>query len=224
MDDNEGKQWAILLIKNVILTADTRNSINFRLKVNAAVRSQVAYPTMVKFRKQDAEELINSIEAVNAMDNMDNIASTLNELTHTINLVKMRIHITHENDGARITLEDAPAAIRKAKMAPEIEERKPVGRIVRKGVFKGNPYADIKRSKMQDMNTRTHFMACGEKDHWFRDSENFMKIMDQKEKMERDINHNTGHTNSSMNSEHTPIEIKELEDTPVPAFFRRPVQ
>lgn len=136
-DELEGEQCATLLLENAKLTADTRKSISFQLATSAAVRRQAEVSILIRYRREDVEELIISIEKSQTRENVEAIVSTFNEISTTMRRVKIGILTDQEQDAATITPEDFLAAIRQVRTASEGEERKHVRNMLSKGVSEG---------------------------------------------------------------------------------------
>lgn len=179
---SDDQQWALLLLQNADLTADTRNSITFQLTTGAAMRKVQDTPTMIDVDKRNIEALRSAIKEADAAETQEETAEAMKLMKQHMEDIENRAERDKITQTPNISFSEAANALKKVQITKQLTPTctTMMARRMREPEELGYENPIRKRARIEEIKGRTKCMACGLPGHCFKDNPRCMRMMDEK--------------------------------------------
>lgn len=174
----DDQQWAVMLLRNAMLTPDTLNAITFQLTAGATSANRKS-PT-VALDAALVKSVAASIAAIEPGSEVLASAVVTESLREQCRAILASAELSLVNTAPTITLEDALAALRKVRVATYIEKRAPITTMLASNVDTQRNGVDPKKRRFDDLKKITPCFGCGRVGHWFKDRRECTQAMNDK--------------------------------------------
>lgn len=174
----EDQQWAVMLLRNAMLTPDTLNAITFQLTTGAALSTTKA--RTVTLDAALVQSFTSSILELSADDAPEAVLSLTDAQKQQCISMLASAERSLANTTQSITLSDALAALRQVCIGTNPDPRPPIATMM--AVAHDNPRMEpeYKKRRMDDVKKTSQCFACGKVGHWFLDRRECQQAMQAK--------------------------------------------
>lgn len=173
---SDDQQWALLLLQNANLTADTLNSITFQLTAGAAMRKPNHSSMSVQVLVSDVQILNDALRLTRNEVTTEARNAAIITLQHHFDDLKKRAEETTKTETPTISFSEAVCALKQVHITPKNKGSMIATNLAEPGITK----TIRKRSRIDEIKARTKCMACGRQGHWFKDNDECAKKMEAK--------------------------------------------
>lgn len=179
----DDQQWALLMIQNANLSADTYNALTFQLTTMAAHdHAAKKTKTFAEIDTQTCKKVIETIKAVEQAPNMGEVRKIFQENIEHLATLRKRTNEAEEAESPTIQFSDAVAALRQA----HVDTSSPVSTMLATQSTQPQAQRPAKRSRIDELKERTKCLACGNKGHWFKDRPDCLREMNNRGEKKKD--------------------------------------
>lgn len=226
MSSKDSRQFAVLMVRNAMLSADTLNALTFQLTTSAGKHNPKAHID-VQLDVEAAQHLFNvlkkaQIEIGEASEEVNNRVKTARDLLCSV-LSKATNESYDEktNQNVMISMEDTSAAIRQIRIEPSFAapfQSKPS--MLGKRQFYGS-YVD-RAQHLKKMKSENACRVCGELGHWWKDKTEFReKFLAQRRQRDSKSNTIDEATHEAKDPTKPVDSLTEREKKQSASFFRQ---
>lgn len=114
----DDQQWALLLLQNANLTADTRNSITFQLTTGAAMRKEDTTTNTMQVSLAEINEISRTLAEAQTADTSEERNDAADALKERIGRLEKRIQESNKAETPTISFYEAVCALKQVHIAP----------------------------------------------------------------------------------------------------------
>lgn len=173
------KQWAVMLLRNAMLSPDTLNAITFQLTTGASTSSSRDHTMSIDATK--VQVAMDAIVTITEADDMDAAKQILSDVKPLCMSMLASAKRALQNSSPTITLADALAALRQVKISTAGDHRRaPAATMMTRTIDARAQDPAAKRRRIDDLKKGTLCFGCGKPGHWFKDRKACLQEMNER--------------------------------------------
>lgn len=180
----DDQQWAVMLLRNAMLTPDTLNAITFQLTAGA-VTNKKRSPT-VTLDSSVVKKVTSAIIAAAASPESTDIGGLAVSLKNACQHMLSGAEKSMTDESPSITLTDALDALRQVRVSTPAERRVPISTMMATHGETSEGGAEQKKRRIDSLKKNTPCFGCGKNGHWFSDRKECIQAMRNKGAQRRD--------------------------------------